>query len=89
MIGVPSCPKGVCLLVCFCYTEDWERELSRDYGLYSFFFVCLRIMVRDIRVVWAMGLIYVVSFSLRLFASFVLDVLVGFVTCFVPVWSLG
>lgn len=39
MIGVPSCPKGVCfvLLVCFCYTEDWERELSRDYGLYSFF----------------------------------------------------
>ncbi|PTB61016.1 hypothetical protein M431DRAFT_201910 [Trichoderma harzianum CBS 226.95] len=57
MIGVPSCPKGVCFVCLFallCYTEDWERELSRDYGLYSFF-VCLRIMVRDIRGVWAMG----------------------------------
>lgn len=80
---MPSCPKGVCLLVCFCYTEDWERELSRDYGLYSFF--CLFADYgTGYTEVWAMGLIYVSSFFFASFRSFLLDVLVGFVTCLVP-----
>ncbi|KAL6795473.1 hypothetical protein J3E68DRAFT_349170 [Trichoderma sp. SZMC 28012] len=79
-------PKGClfCLLVCFCfcYTEDWERELSRDYGLYSFF--CL---FADYGTGYTggmgNGLIYVSCFFFAslFFSSFILDVLVGFVTC--------